>query len=79
MIESHELKRRDIYLNKLIGFRDTEPVKVVTGIRRCGKSSLLKLMIQHLKDTGVLPEQIIEMNFESFVFAAWVRKIYMAM
>lgn len=31
MIESHELKRRDIYLNKLIGFRDTEPVKVVTG------------------------------------------------
>ena len=68
MIESHELKRRDIYLNKLIGFRDTEPVKVVTGIRRCGKSSLLKLMIQHLKDTGVLPEQIIEMNFESFDF-----------
>lgn len=68
MIESHELKRRDIYLNKLIGFRDTEPVKVVTGIRRCGKSSLLKLMIQYLKDTGVLPEQIIEMNFESFDF-----------
>lgn len=68
MIESHKLKRRDIYLNKLIGFRDTEPVKVVTGIRRCGKSSLLKLMIQHLKDTGVLPEQIIEMNFESFDF-----------
>lgn len=68
MIGSHELKRRDIYLNKLIGFRDTEPVKVVTGIRRCGKSSLLKLMIQHLKDTGVLPEQIIEMNFESFDF-----------
>ena len=68
MIESHELKRRDIYLNKLIGFRDTEPVKVGTGIRRCGKSSLLKLMIQHLKDTGVLPEQIIEMNFESFDF-----------
>ena len=68
LIESHELKRRDIYLNKLIGFRDTEPVKVVTGIRRCGKSSLLKLMIQHLKDTGVLPEQIIEMNFESFDF-----------
>ena len=44
MIESHELKKREGYLNKLIGFRDTEPVKVVTGIRRCGKSSLLKLM-----------------------------------
>ncbi len=68
MIESHELKGRDSYLNKLIGFRDTEPVKVITGIRRCGKSSLLKLMVQHLKDTGIVPEQIIEMNFESFDF-----------
>ena len=34
MIDSHELKRRDSYLNKLIGFQDTEPVKVITGIRR---------------------------------------------
>lgn len=68
MIDSHELKGRDSYLNKLIGFQDTEPVKVITGIRRCGKSSLLKLMVQHLKDTGILSEQIIEMNFESFDF-----------
>ena len=42
MIDTHDLKSRDHYLNKLIAFRDTEPVKVVTGIRRCGKSSLLK-------------------------------------
>ncbi len=68
MIRSQQLKNRDIYLNKLIGFRDTEPVKVVTGIRRCGKSSLLKLMAAHLKQTGILPEQIVEMNFESFEF-----------
>ncbi len=68
MIENRELKRRDEYLNKLIAFRDTEPVKVVTGIRRCGKSSLLKLMVEHLKETGVPAEQIIEMNFESHEF-----------
>lgn len=68
MIENRELKRRDEYLNKLIAFRDTEPVKVVTGIRRCGKSSLLKLMVEHLKETGVTAEQIIEMNFESHEF-----------
>ena len=68
MIENRELKRRDEYLNKLIAFRDTEPVKVVTGIRRCGKSSLLKLMVEHLKKTGVPTEQIIEMNFESHEF-----------
>ena len=40
----------------------------ITGIRRCGKSSLLKLMVQHLKDTGIEEDQIIEMNFESHDF-----------
>lgn len=68
MIESHELKKRESYLNKLIAFQDTEPVKVVTGIRRCGKSSLLKLMVQHLRESGVSEEQLVEMNFESHDF-----------
>lgn len=68
MINTHELKKRDLYLNKLIAFRDTEPVKVVTGIRRCGKSSLLKLMAEYLRGTGVEEAQIIEMNFESHEF-----------
>lgn len=63
-----QAEKRDIYLKKLIAFQDTEPVKVITGIRRCGKSSLLKLMAEHLKENGILPEQIIEMNFESFNF-----------
>ena len=63
-----EFKRRDIYLNKLITFQDTEPVKVITGIRRCGKSSLLKLMIYHLIECGISESQIIEMNFESYDF-----------
>ena len=68
MIDTHELKKRDLYLKKIIAFRDTEPVKVVTGIRRCGKSSLLKLMVAHLKETGITDDQIIEMNFESHEF-----------
>lgn len=37
-----QLKKRDLYLNKLIAFQDTEIVKVITGVRRCGKSSLMK-------------------------------------
>lgn len=68
MIDSKELKKRDLYLNKLIAFQDTEPVKVVTGIRRCGKSSLLKLMKHHLIESGVSENQIIAMNFESNAF-----------
>lgn len=63
-----ELKQRDLYVNKLIAFQDTEPVKVITGIRRCGKSSVLMLMQQHLLESGIAEEQIVAMNFESHEF-----------
>ena len=66
MIDNHKLKNRDLYMDKMIAFQDTEPVKVITGIRRCGKSSLLKLMAAHLRESGKAEEQIIEMNFESY-------------
>lgn len=60
MIDTHKLKKRDLYLNKIIAFQDTEPVKVVTGIRRCGKSSLLKLMVCHLKEEGILMNRFLK-------------------
>lgn len=68
IISSENLKPREQYLNQLIAFQDTEPVKVVTGIRRCGKSSLLKLMKKHLLENGKEPAQIISMNFESMEY-----------
>lgn len=62
------LKKRELYLNRMIAFQDTEMIKVITGIRRCGKSSLMRLMAEHLRETGIVNEQILEMNFESMSF-----------
>lgn len=67
-MQRHELKNRDIYLERMMAFQDTEMIKVMTGIRRCGKSSLMKLMAKHLRETGIANEQILEMNFESMSF-----------
>ena len=67
-IVGKNIKNRDIYLNQLIAFKDTEPVKVVTGIRRCGKSTLLKLMQSYLLNSGIEQNQIISINFESLEF-----------
>ena len=76
MSVERELKNRDLYLNKLISFCDMEPVKVITGIRRCGKSSLLKLMVKYLKEKGIQEDCIIEMNFESFEFKDMTEKAF---
>lgn len=58
------LIRRTEYLNKLIAFRDKQLIKVVTGIRRCGKSTLLGIYQDYLREQGVTDEQIISINFE---------------
>lgn len=60
-----ELINRPEYLNQLIQHRDVDLVKIVTGIRRCGKSSLLDLYHQYLSDSGVPDANIIHMNLES--------------
>ena len=54
-----------LFRNKLIEFKDTSLIKVITGLRRTGKSSLLKLMVMYLKKQGIKSDRIIEMNFES--------------
>ena len=72
-----ELKNRSQYLDKLISVQDMEVIKVVTGIRRCGKSSLLKLMMAHLREQGVMEEQILSMNFESMPI--WTASSFISM
>lgn len=59
------LINRPEYLEQLIQNRDVDLVKIVTGVRRCGKSSLLDLFHQYLLDNGVADGNIIHMNLES--------------
>lgn len=60
--------QRTEYLNELESFRDTQLIKVVTGIRRCGKSTLFELYQDRLRDGGVQDEQITQINFEDLAY-----------
>ena len=55
---------RPQYLEQLVSFRDKQLIKVVTGIRRCGKSTLFDLYADYLKESGVDASQIIRINLE---------------
>lgn len=55
---------RKEYLNKLITWKDKQWIKIVTGVRRCGKSVLLKMYQDYLKNNGVKESQIVTINFE---------------
>lgn len=59
---------RKEYLQKLIDFKDTNIIKVVTGIRRCGKSTLFELYQEYLRKSAVLKEQMITINFEDLKY-----------
>jgi predicted AAA+ superfamily ATPase len=62
------MKNRDLYLSQLIQYKDKPLIKVITGIRRCGKSTLLSLFKNYLIDAGIPEKNIIRINFESFEF-----------
>jgi predicted AAA+ superfamily ATPase len=55
---------RNEYLNQLIKWQKKKTIKVVTGVRRCGKSTLIALYISYLKSSGVADDQIISVNLE---------------
>ena len=59
---------RPYYLNELISFKDKEIIKIVTGIRRCGKSTLIDLYIDYLLSNGVNKSQVTHINLEEYEF-----------
>lgn len=69
---------RKQYLDKLISFRDKHIIKVITGIRRCGKSTLLQIFRNFLISDGVPPENILSINFEDMEYDELLdyRKLY---
>lgn len=60
---------RPLYLAKLIALMGSDFVKVITGVRRCGKSTLLKLFTEYLISEGIAPNRIIPINFESILMS----------
>ena len=60
--------QRKQYMNKLIKMKEEKIIKVITGIRRCGKSTLLTLFQEYLKQNGVGDDQIISINFEDMQY-----------
>lgn len=69
---------RKEYLEQLKAWKDEQVIKVVTGIRRCGKSTLLSQYQQQLKTTGITDEQIVSVNFEELEYEELLdyRKLY---
>ena len=59
---------RPKYINELIKFKDKELIKVITGIRRCGKSTLMELYKKYLVNNGITEEQIISINLEDLKY-----------
>lgn len=60
--------KRELYLKRVRPFYESELIKVIMGIRRCGKSTLLRQIKAELIENGIVESQIIEMNFEDYQY-----------
>ena len=66
---------RKSYLNKIMAYTDAPFIKILTGIRRCGKSTILKIVMEKLvTERGVLPEQIAFFRFDSMEYEGMTAK-----
>lgn len=59
-----KMLKRELYLSRIRGFYDSDLVKILVGIRRCGKSVILKQIIEELRENGIDAEHVMYVNFE---------------
>ena len=65
---------RETYVNKIMAFTDTPFVKVLTGVRRSGKSTIMQMIMDELRKRGVSDDQIISMRFDSMEYEGLTAK-----
>ena len=71
MVEMKNIERKD-YMNTLIKLRDKNLIKVLTGVRRCGKSTVMKMFRDYLIADGIGENQMVFLNFEDFENRKWL-------
>ncbi len=59
---------RPMYVDKIMAYTDTPFIKILTGVRRCGKSTILQMIIDKLKKRGITDEQIVSIRFDSMEY-----------
>ena len=69
---------RPLYVDRIMAFVDAPFIKILTGVRRCGKSTILKLIMKRLvEERGIAPEQIVSYRFDSMEYDGYsAREIY---
>lgn len=66
---------RPLYMDKIMAYTDTPFVKILTGVRRCGKSTILKMIMERLKTERHIPdERIISCRYDSMEYVDWTAK-----
>ena len=67
---------RPAYVDKIMTYVDTPFVKILSGVRRCGKSTILKMVVERLRERGISDEHILTYNLDSLQYEDFTVKNY---
>lgn len=66
--ERNCMVKREMYLRRIRPFYDSEMIKVISGIRRCGKSTIMRQIVEEILQSGIANDHIIYINFEDYKY-----------